>query len=194
MTQSYLDTEILLAKKIFMYYTDRMYDYLAVGSDKYQVWYRDSLELYYLLCFLDTVILYDGVPYIGSYELTLTNLRNVFDKVREYYRTEVETIGDYGSIEDYEAVSPPYTTPYQSKWVKVTYDIVAENTASFTLPFTYTNIDPNSLIVSIEGYGAIVGEEAEEAYNITNNVFYWHHYFNLDPAMKVHFQYLQIAG
>ena len=196
MTQDYLDSEILLAKKIFMYYTDRVYDYLSIGSDKYQIWYNDSLQLYFLLNFLESVLLYNGIPYIGSYEVTLSTMRNVFDKVREYYRTEVETAGEYGNIEDYvtTGTTVPYVTPYQSKWAESIYDIVIDDTSNFILPFTYANIDPKSLIVSIEGYGPISGTEVEEAYHITDGVFYWHHYFTLKGGMKVHFQYLQIAG
>ena len=196
MTQDYLDSEILLARKIFMYYTDKVYDYLSIGSDKYQIWYNDSLQLYFLLNFLESVLLYNGIPYIGSYEVTLSTMRNVFDKVREYYRTEVETVGEYGNIEDYvtAGTTVPYVTPYQSKWAESVYDIVIDDTSNFILPFTYANIDPKSLIVSIEGYGPISGTEAEEAYHIADGVFYWHHYFTLKGGMKVHFQYLQIAG
>lgn len=194
MTQDYLDSEILLAKKIFMYYTDIVYDYLAIGSDKYQVWYRDSLQLYFLVTFLESVILYDGVPYIGAAEVTLNNIRRVFDKVREYYRTEVETDGEYGNVEDYVTDIVPYTTPYQAKWKKVNYDITVDGTLMFNLPFTYANIDPKSLRVSVEGYGSEEGLEAEEAYRIVGNTFYWNHYFNLNSGMRVTFHYLQTIG
>ena len=196
MTQDYLDSEILLAKKIFMYYTDKVYDYLAIGSDKYQIWYNDSLQLYFLLNLLESVLLYNGIPYIGSYEVSLSTMRNVFDKVREYYRTEVEAIGEYGNIEDYvtTGTTVPYTTPYQAKWKKVNYDITVDGTLTFNLPFTYANIDPKSLRVSIEGYSSEEGLEAEEAYRIVGNTFYWNHYFNLNSGMRVTFHYLQIIG
>ena len=125
----------------------------------------------------------------------VANIRDLIDdKVREYYRTGVETIGEYGNIEDYVTDSVTYTTPYQAKWKKISYNITVDDTATFNLPFIYANIDSNSLIVSIEGYGAIIGTEAEEAYHIENNIFYWHHYFNLKAGMKVHFQYLQTIG
>ena len=51
MTQDYLNTEIQLSRKIFMYYTDKMYDQLSIGNSNYKVWYRDGLQLYYLVSF-----------------------------------------------------------------------------------------------------------------------------------------------
>ena len=89
---------------------------------------------------------------------------------------------------------PTYLPPYQSKWDENTYSVTINDLTNFVLPFTYANIDPKSLIVSIEGYGPIRGTEIEEAYNISDGKLYWHHYFNLKAGMKVHFQYLQTLG
>lgn len=192
-TQAYLTDEISLARKIFMYYTDRLYNYLAVGSDKYQVWYRDSLQLYFLLMLEESVILYDGVSYLGYYEMTDDVLRTVFDKVREYYLVECEVEGSYGDPQ-IEVIVPTTRDLYLVDWKEITFEIVSDNTTSFTLPFVHANIDPETLMVSVEGYTAISKEESVEAYHITNNVFYWHHYFNLDIGNNVHFKYKQIAG
>jgi hypothetical protein len=194
MTQSYLDDEIALARQTYMYYTDKLYDYLTVGSDKYQVWYRDSLQLYYLLMMLESVIIVDDVAFIGYYEFEdETVLRNVFDKVREYYLVETETIGVYGDPN--MVITVPTTRDlFMVDWKEIIYDITVDNTLTFPLPFTYTNIDPETLIVTIEGYGAIKEGVEDEGFHITGNAFYWHHYFNLDTGMKVHFRYKQIAG
>lgn len=192
-TQEYLDTEIELARKIFMYYTDRLYNYLAIGSDKYQVWYRDSLQLYFLLSLLETIILYDGVSYIGYYEMSDDILRSTADKVREYYTTECETSGVYG--DPGLIITVPTTRDlYLVDWKEVAYTITSNGTVAFTLPFTYTNIDPESMSVIVEGYGAINQTVDGEGFHITGNIFNWHHYFNLDTGAKVHFRYKQIAG
>lgn len=194
MTQGYLDDELVLAKKIFMYYTDNLYNYLALGSDKYQVWYRDSLQLYVLLSFLESLIITDDVAYCGYYPIEdETILRNTFDRVREYYLVECETTGVYGDANLVITV-PTTRSLFMEAWKEIIYDIVEDNTASFTLPFTYDNIDPASMVVTIEGYGAIDENVEDEGFNIVGNVFYWHHYFNLNIGTKVHFRYKQIAG
>lgn len=193
MLQDYLDTEIQLARKLFMYYTDKMYDYLSVGSDKYQMWYIDSLQLYFLTSLLESVILVDNVPYIGYYEVSENTLRLVFDKVREYYLTEADVAGEYGDP-DMVITIPTTRDIYTVDWKEAIFEIVSDNTTSFTLPFTYANIDPQSMSVTIEGYGAIAEDEAGEGFHITGNTFNWHHYFNLDTGAKVHFRYKQIAG
>lgn len=194
MTQDYLNTEIQLSRKIFMYYTDKMYDQLSIGNSNYKVWYRDGLQLYYLVSFLEDVILDSGVPYLGAYELTENALNVVFDKVREYYLVEIDEDGEYLDMDSYTAVKPTYLPPYQSKWNESTYSVAINDLTNFVLPFTYSNIDPKSLIVTIEGYGPIRGTEIEEAYSISDGRLYWHHYFNLKAGMKVHFQYLQTLG
>lgn len=194
MTQSYLDEELALAKKIFMYYTDNLYNYLALGSDKYQVWYRDSLQLYVLLSFLESLIITDDVAYCGYYPIEdETLLRNTFDRVREYYLVECETTGVYGDANLVITV-PTTRSLFMEAWKEIIYDIVEDNTTSFTLPFTYDNIDAASMVVTIEGYGVIDENVEDEGFNIVDNVFYWHHYFNLNIGTKVHFRYKQIAG
>jgi len=193
-TQAYLNDEISLVRKIFMYYTDKLYNYLTIGSDKYQQWYRDSLQLYFLMMLEETVLLEDGVSYIGSYEIVDDYLRSTFDKVREYYRVEVETIGEYGDPITI-VVNPPITRDlYLVDWKEIIYDIIEDNTLSFTLPFLYKNIDPESMSITIEGYDTINKNVEDEGFNIIDNVFYWHHYFNLNIGTKVHFRYKQIAG
>lgn len=194
MTQGYLDDELVLAKKIFMYYTDNLYNYLALGSDKYQVWYRDSLQLYVLLSFLESLIITDDVAYCGYYPIEdETLLRNTFDRVREYYLVECETTGVYGDANLVITV-PTTRSLFMEAWKEIIYDIVEDNTTSFTLPFTYDNIDAASMVVTIEGYGVIDENVEDEGFNIVDNVFYWHHYFNLNIGTKVHFRYKQIAG
>ncbi len=197
MLQAYLTEEIALARKIFMYYTDRMYDYLSVGSDKYQKWYRDSLQLYFLLSFLENTRLESDTPYIGGFEMDETYLRNVFDKVREYYLVECEVSGEYGNPNEITITVPLYRDVFVTDWKYATVDITTNTTTVIPLPFTFANIDPESLSVTIDDSDPIPNtNDNEEGYHIINNNFYWNtgNYYNLDNGNKVHFQYKQIAG
>jgi len=192
-TQAYLDYEIALVRKTFMYYTDRLYNYLTIGSDKYQQWYRDSLQLYFLMMLEESVILIDRVSYIGYYEMTDDVLRSTFDRIREYYRTEVETVGEYGDS-NITIIVPTTRDLYLVDWKEVTIDIVEDNTLSFTLPFLISNIDPETLIVNVDDSDPIPCNVELDGYHITNNIFYWHHYFDLNIGNRVYFKYKQIAG
>ena len=194
-TQSYLDTELALAKKIFMYYTDKTYDYLVVGSDRYLKWYLDSCQLYYLLSFLEAIIIdTEGIPYIGYFEVPLTTISKVFDKVREYYTTDCDAAGEYGTPISGIITPPNFAEPFVADWKELIYPITTNNTTTIVLPFTYTNIDPDTLMVIVEGYGAIKQTEVGEGFHIVGNTLYWHHYFNLDAGANVHFRYKQIVG
>lgn len=194
MTQDYLDNEIQLGRKLFMHYTDKMTDYLFIGDPMYQQWYRDSLQLYFLVNFLEDVILSSNTPYLGQYELTENTLRYVFDKIREYYLYDYDEAGSYGDP-NIDIVIPTIKDLYLVDWKEIDVNITVDNTTAFNLPFNYTNIDPETLIVSVEGYSAIIDNtEVGEGYHITDNIFYWHHYFNLDSGYIVHFKYKQIAG
>ena len=54
-TQEYIDDELTLAKKLFLYYTEKMVDYLRINNQNYSKWYRDSLQLYFLVKFIENI-------------------------------------------------------------------------------------------------------------------------------------------
>ena len=111
-TQEYLNDEINLAKQILIYYTDKVVNYLAVGSDKYVKWYTDSLQLYILLELLLSVQVVDDLNYIGSEEVSTDLILLTFRKVREYYRTDIDVSYAFGDSGD---ILTPQSTPILTK-------------------------------------------------------------------------------
>ena len=47
-TQAQINADIDLAKRIFIYYHDKMSSYISLGSDKYIQWYKDLCVIYSL--------------------------------------------------------------------------------------------------------------------------------------------------
>ncbi len=64
-TQEYIDNELTLAKKLFLYYTDKMVDYLRINNQNYSKWYRDSLQLYFLVKFIENIKIVGEDLYTG---------------------------------------------------------------------------------------------------------------------------------
>ena len=98
--QEYLNNEIELTSKIFIYYTDKMIDYLSVNSNKYKLWYKDSLQLSYLLSLLKSVWYNNDVTYIGYKEVKDNVLLSTFYKVREYWLDEIDSNYVVTSVDD----------------------------------------------------------------------------------------------
>ena len=193
----YLDKEIELATKIFLFYTEKAVDYQSVNSLKYQQWYIDSLQIHLLLELLKDVNLNEG-NWLGYQEITDRYLVNIFYKIREYWLSEIDS--DYSFTDLSDIVIPTNITykPFAGDWKEVTVTISANNTTVIPLPFNYDNIDPESLIVSIVGAMDPVNEapDDEPGFRIIENSLHWNtgNYYNLDTGDKVFMKYLQIKA
>jgi len=195
MTQDYLNREISLAKKILIYYTDKIATYLSVGSGKYIQWYIDSLQLYFLLNLLLNISLDSDKIYLGGEEIEEDTLHTTFNKVREYWTFLIDLGYDVGEIGD--ITEPTFIEPYQSDWKEFTVSIDINRITQFTLPVNVGEIsDPEAVIVYVNDYGTPIPnvDTEENGYHITGSTFYWHNYYDLLVGDKVHVKYKQIKG
>jgi hypothetical protein len=201
-TQSYLDAEIEFAKIIFLGYTDRMLEYLRVGSDRYQVWYRDSLQIYFLLKFLNNIYLTDGVPYIGDQELPLPSLRWIFSKIREYWRIDLDDLLEYTlgietpttTINIPEVpIDPPFQSAFVWDWKEHRIEITTDNPTVITLPFNINVAKPESMQLTVNGMSDPnnTSDLTKYGYHIVGNILYWHNFYKLLPGNVIVIQYLQ---
>jgi len=197
MQQDYLNNEIELASKIFMFYSDRMLDYLKVSSYKYKQWYLDSLQLSYLLALLKSIWFNGTTPYIGYKEIAEQVILNTFYKVREYYISDIDS--EYVETVITDIVIPkstPVYIPFIGLWKELYITITENATQSITLPFTYINADPASVIISIVGSQDPIGisPDNEPGYRIENNTFYWNtgNYYDLNIGDTIYIKYYQI--
>ncbi len=200
MTQDYLNSEIELTSKIFLYYTEKTLDYLRVNNDKYKKWYKDSLQLSFLLSLLKAVEIVDiDTNVIGYKEFTDNILAKTFYKVREYWLSDIDADYFPVTITDITVtdIQPPYY-PFIPDWKEVYIDITEDNTTAITLPFVYANIDPQSIIISVVGAMDIVNiaPDNEEGCRIIGNIMYWNsgNYFHLDSGDRIFIKYLQITA
>ena len=200
MTQDYLNSEIDLATKIFLYYTEKMLDYLRINNDKYKKWYKDSLQLSFLLSLLKSVEIIDGdTNVIGYKEFTDNILVKTFYKVREYWLDDIDAEYFPVSVNDITVteIQPPYY-PFTPTWKEVYIDITEDDTRAVTLPFVFSKIDPESIIISIVGAmdPVNIAPDDEEGCRIENNILYWNtgNYFHLDAGDRIFIKYFQIMS
>jgi len=194
-TQSYLNKEIDLAKKIFIYYVDKALNYLIVGSDKYTTWYIDSLQLYVLLNYLLEVRIEDDLLYCGAEETTETLVLKTFRKVREYYTSDIDT--DYEFTEVSVPVTPTYRQPFVADWKSVTFTITEDNTTTLALGVNLENIaDMDSIQLVVNGISDpnYNSNPAINGYHIEGSTLHWHNFYELLTGDTVRIQYLQIVG
>lgn len=199
--QEYLNNEIELTSKIFIYYTDKMIDYLSVNSNKYKLWYKDSLQLSYLLSLLKSVWYNNDVTYIGYKEVKDNVLLSTFYKVREYWLDEIDSNYVVASIDDITvpSVQPNYY-PFTPEWKSFIVDITENVTKTIDLStynFDYTKIDLKSIIITgNQGLNPIeiVTDNTKEGCRIVGNTFYWNsgNYYDLNSGDQLYFKYLQI--
>ena len=91
-TQAYLNTEIDLAKRIFIYYTDKLLDAYSIGNKEIQPWYNDSLTIDYLLNALMVCEVVNGSVFIGANEMPISYLQGISSRVREFLNYELRQI------------------------------------------------------------------------------------------------------
>ena len=192
--QRYLDDEIELAQRIFLYYSDKMIDYASVNNSKYLQWFVDSMQIEILLETLQSISPQLTTNYLGAIEVDDDFVVNVFYKVREYWLQEIDTdyvIGDINNI-----IIPNKSTyqPYTIDWKTVNIEITEDNTTVINLPFDTSLVDIDSLVVSVDDGSAIPIAAPSNGYTITGNTLTWHHYFELNLGNILHVKYLQIKG
>lgn len=203
-TPEYLNSERDLAKRIFLYYTDKMIAYLNVGSDKYKDFYKKSCSLYFMVKGLLSVQLDDdGVLFIGSEEIDENILYNFSRKIREYINYEIrelqyadlDTIGD---IKDISIISSPpilitYTSAYYG-WQYYTIDITIDDITEVALPFDFDEADKNSVSITVnDGDPVYIVDPLEEGVHIIDSTLYWHTFYNLKAGDRISIRYLKIA-
>jgi len=200
-TQEQLNTEIDLAKRIYLYYFDKYATYLTIGSDKYLSWYKDLCILYFLSKGLKSIRIVDGLMYIGDTEIDEDTYGKFRSGIREYVTSDIGDIvyaelDIYGNIKDISSPStPPVIVTYQgfNKEPNVTIiDIVMDNTTAITVPFNISDVDANSLVVttSTDGDPIPMVEPEEEGVHFVGTVMYWHTYYELKAGDKVRIVYL----
>lgn len=196
-TQDYLNSEIDLARKIFLYYTDKIISYSNIGSDKYISWYIDSLELYFLVKHLENINISSDLYYIGSTEIDEDSIKLVFSKVREYYKSDIDVDYEFSQIPI--PIIPTYKQLYVADWKEFKVTVADDNTTVITLPVNLPNIaDMESIQCTINGisdpdYNI---DTNLDGYHIEGTTFYWHtsNFYNLMAGTTIRIQYLQIVG
>lgn len=200
-TREQLNTEIDLAKRIYLYYFDKYATYLTIGSDKYLSWYKDLCILYFLSKGLKSIRIVDGLMHIGDTEIDEDTYGKFRSGIREYVTSDIGDIvyaelDVYGNIKDISSPSiPPVIVTYQgfNKEPNVALiDIVMDNTTAITVPFNINDVDVNSLIVTTSTDGDPIPMVApeEEGVHFVGTVMYWHTYYELKAGDKVRIVYL----
>lgn len=192
-TQTYLNDEIDLASRIFLFYSDKMLEYAGINSFVYLKWYIDSMQLHFLLEVLQAIELDGEDNYLGYDTVTDDFILGVFYKVREYYLADVDEEYVQTDLNDIIIPTGNTYTPYPSNWQYVNIPITSDGTTQFTLPFDMADIDANSIVVTVDDSNPIPTNTGE-GYYIDNNIFYWTYYFDLNTDNIVHIKYLKIKG
>ena len=199
-----LNTERDLAARTFLFYSDKMINYLLLGSDKFSIWYKDSMQLEILSKALLYLYIDSDKLYLGDTEVSLTYYKLLLNKVREYYLYEVDSIYPEGSIIDPEnpnlpdgPIVPPTVIPYLADWRSTTITISQDATTAIPLPFIWNNIDPESFTLTVHDAASGTGNSLDVssgAYYIQDNTIYWQYYFDLNAGDKVFLRWFQIKG
>lgn len=202
-TTEYLNSERDLAKRIFLYYTDKLLAFLNVGSDSYMEWYKKSASLYFITKgLLNIRIDEDSNLFLGNEEINENTLYNYSRKLREYINYEIRelqyiSLDTVGNIKDISVISsPPILITYtaaQYGWQHYVIDITTDDVTTVTLPFNVDEADVNSMqIVVNDGDPVYVVDPGEEGVHIIGTTLYWHTYYNLKAGDKLSIQYLKI--
>jgi hypothetical protein len=200
-TQEQLNTEIDLAKRIYLYYFDKYATLLTIGSDKYLSWYKDLCILYFLSKGLKSIRIEDGLMYIGDTEIDEDMYGKFCSDIREYVTSDISDIvyaelDIYGNIKDiYSPSTPPTIVTYQGfnkEPAVAILNIVMDNTTAITVPFDIADIDTNSIIIttSMDGDPIPMVAPEEEGVHFIGTVMYWHTYYELKAGDIVRIVYL----
>lgn len=201
-TQSQLNSEIDLAKRIYIYYNDKLASYLSIGSDKYIAWYKDLCLLLFLCRGLLSIRIDDGLMYIGDTEIDENMYHRFTSNIREYINSDISEIvyaelDSYGNIKDTSGTTPtpPTIVTYQGfnqDWRSISITVTVDDTLEFTMPFNIADVDPDSarVITSLDGNPIPVVSPEEEGIHFVGTTLYWHTYYNLKAGDILYVQYL----
>lgn len=200
-TQSFLNTEVDLAKRIFIYYTDKIIDALLIGEKDYQQWYIDSLQIYCLTESLISLNLTDDKVCIGPTEVGESFLLSLGSKVREFLNYELREIV-YAELDESDVIvapiipsTPPIILriPVQMPWDYKEIIVTADDVTTVTLPFNIAVADVNSLSVTVNDHDpdSLSAPEAEGCH-IIGTTLYWHNYYNLKLNDKIVIKFQRI--
>jgi len=201
-TQAYLNTEIDLAKRIFIYYTDKLLDIYSVGNKEIQPWYNDSLTIDYLLNALMVCEVVNGSVFIGSNEMPVSYLQGISARVREFLNYELRQIV-YAELDQDDHIStqipsePPTVIMVNTPplgWAEWSIVITQDDVTEVALPFNISAADIYSLSITINGddpFGLAAPDE--EGCHIIGTTLYWHNYYNLKTDDVLVIKYQMIA-
>lgn len=200
-TQEQLNTEIDLAKRIYLYYFDKYATLLTVGSDKYLSWYKDLCILYFLSKGLKSIRIDDGLMYIGDTKIDENFYGRFCLGIREFITSDISDIvyaelDIYGNIKDISSPStPPTIVTYQGfnqDWRSASIAVTVDDTLQFSLPFNISNVDEDSVSVftSLDTTPIPFTAPEDEGIHIIGSTLYWHTYYNLKAGDIIYIQYL----
>lgn len=200
-TQAQLNIEIDLSKKIYLYYFDKMANYMSIGSDKYIDWYKDLCNIYFLTKSLISISILDEKLYIGNkivgdnyFSMTREAIREYINyELRDTIYTELDSKGD---IKDTNIPDTPsiiiINNGFSQDWRSIIINISEDDINQLTLPFNISQVDPDCIQITTSADSnpiQLVNME-EEGVTIIGSILYWHTYYNLKSGDKVFVQYL----
>ena len=196
-----INLELDLSKKIYLYYFDKMADYISIGSDNYIQWYKDLNNIYFILGCIKSINIIDDKVYCSNVEVDVDFFHQATSRIREYLNFELrETVyrelDSLGNIKDITTPGscPPtiitYNNFYQD-WRHIIIDVTYDDTSTLTMPFNISEIDQDATRVTVNDNDPIhLVQPDEEGCHIVGSTLYWHTYYNLKAGDRVFIQYL----
>jgi len=202
-TQETINSELDLAKRIYIYYLDKLSTYLAIGSGSYVNWYKDLCTLYYLTEQLQNVYISDNVTYIAEVEIDEDDFAMITRSIREYITYDIRDIvyaelDNTGKVKDYLSPSvPPIIVTYQSGSTAIQYIsllIETDGVTELTLPFNIADVNPNSITGTVNDNDPMyIVSPVEEGFHIIGNTLFWHTYYELKIGDILRIEYVLTA-
>lgn len=202
-TQETINSELDLAKRIYIYYLDKMATYLAIGSGSYVDWYKDLCTLYYLTEQLQNVYIVDDIAYIGGFEIDEDDFSLITSDIREYINYDIRDIvytelDSSGKVKDYSSPSvPPIIVAYQSgssAKQPISITIETDGVTEITLPFNLADVVESSITGTVNDNDPMyIVSPSEEGFHIVGNTLFWHTYYELKVGDILRLEYTLIA-
>jgi len=195
-TQSILNSEFDLCKRIYLYYWDKVANFISIGSDEYITWYKDLNCLHFISNAIKSIDLVDGELYIGDTLISEDDFGKMTSSMREYINYELrDTVYTFVDADkDEETTTPPIVVVYNNQfqdWRAVTITVLYDDVNALTLPFSLSQVDPEATRVTVNDNDPIhLTQPTEEGCHIVGSTLYWHTYYNLKAGDKVFIQYL----
>ena len=199
-TQVDLNKELDLAKRIYIYYLDRLAALLSTGSGYYVDWYKDLCVLYFLTDSLQNIYIESDKLYCAGVEVDENDFQTITSKIREFVTYDIRSIVyaelDVNSkVKDYTSpIIPPQVITYQpnaQSWQSIFITIETDDITQVTLPFNLSDIVLNTIELTVnDGDPLYITSPSEEGFHIVGNTLYWHTYYNLKIDDVLNIRYL----